>query len=224
MLFTIIGSLSIAYLNQKESTLEYEILPLSSFKADSSQITIVNIRILNSGNTECENISFAPRFGDSTRFSNYTFQKSSSPIQVFKIYDSLTRQTYYSIPYLNPKEQVVCSFLFKRIVNSNEILVDLRSKGVTGVEIKEEYPTAITKVLFFGTISMLCLTLALVVFIIFHQRKVIRYQLMLQHITNQRFLAVKQVIASHGLEWDGIKDEISAIQNALAKDSNEDAE
>jgi two-component system NarL family sensor kinase len=35
-------------------------------------------------------------------------------------------------------------------------------------------------VLFFGTIAMLALTIGLIVFIIFHQRKVIRYQLQLQ--------------------------------------------
>ena len=34
----------------------------------------------------------------------------------------------------------------------------------------------ISFVLFFGTIGMLVLTIGLIVFIIFHQRKVIRYQ------------------------------------------------
>jgi signal transduction histidine kinase len=37
-------------------------------------------------------------------------------------------------------------------------------------------------VLFFGTIGMLALTIGLIVFIIFHQRKVIRYQLKLQRM------------------------------------------
>ena len=35
-------------------------------------------------------------------------------------------------------------------------------------------------VLFFGTIAMLALTIGLIVFIIFHQRKVIRFQMQLQ--------------------------------------------
>src|SRR5215207_10910986 len=40
----------------------------------------------------------------------------------------------------------------------------------------------ITFVLFFGTIGMLVLTIGLIVFIIFHQRKVIRYQSRLQKL------------------------------------------
>src|SRR4249919_1650860 len=41
-------------------------------------------------------------------------------------------------------------------------------------------PTTVSLVLFFGTIGMLTLAIGLIVFIIFHQRKVIRYQLKLQ--------------------------------------------
>lgn len=40
----------------------------------------------------------------------------------------------------------------------------------------------ITSVMFLGTIGMLFLTIALIVFIIFHQRRVIRYQLKMQHM------------------------------------------
>src|SRR5579862_8985429 len=40
----------------------------------------------------------------------------------------------------------------------------------------------VSTVLFFGTIGMLALTIGLVVFIIFHQRKVIRYQTRLQKL------------------------------------------
>src|SRR6266480_6833944 len=43
-------------------------------------------------------------------------------------------------------------------------------------------PTTVSLVLFFGTIGMLTLTIGLIVFIIFHQRKVIRYQLQLQKL------------------------------------------
>ena len=41
-------------------------------------------------------------------------------------------------------------------------------------------PGNVSVVLFFGTIGMLALTIGLIVFIIFHQRKVIRYQMKLQ--------------------------------------------
>jgi two-component system, NarL family, sensor kinase len=40
--------------------------------------------------------------------------------------------------------------------------------------------SSVSMVLFFGTIGMLALTIGLIVFIIFHQRKVIRYQMRLQ--------------------------------------------
>ncbi|HVY76127.1 MAG TPA: ATP-binding protein [Puia sp.] len=43
-------------------------------------------------------------------------------------------------------------------------------------------PTNISSVLFFGTIGMLALTIGLIVFISFHQRKVIRYQQKLQQL------------------------------------------
>ena len=43
-------------------------------------------------------------------------------------------------------------------------------------------PGNVSLVLFFGTIGMLALTIGLIVFIIFHQRKVIRYQIKLQRM------------------------------------------
>lgn len=42
--------------------------------------------------------------------------------------------------------------------------------------------SSISQVLFLGTIGMLVLTIGLIIFIIFHQRKVIRYQLQLQRM------------------------------------------
>jgi two-component system, NarL family, sensor kinase len=51
------------------------------------------------------------------------------------------------------------------------ILLQITSSGST-----------VSTVLFFGTIGMLALTIGLIVFIIFHQRKVIRYQLKLQRM------------------------------------------
>jgi two-component system, NarL family, sensor kinase len=46
--------------------------------------------------------------------------------------------------------------------------------------------SSISQVLFFGTIGMLALTIGLIVFIIFHQRKVIRYQLKLQKLEHEQ--------------------------------------
>jgi signal transduction histidine kinase len=46
--------------------------------------------------------------------------------------------------------------------------------------------SSVSLVLFFGTIGMLALTIGLIVFIIFHQRKVIRYQMKLQRLENDQ--------------------------------------
>jgi two-component system, NarL family, sensor kinase len=46
--------------------------------------------------------------------------------------------------------------------------------------------SSVPTVLFFGTIGMLSLTIGLIVFIIFHQRKVIRYQLRLQRMEHDQ--------------------------------------
>src|SRR3954469_9000839 len=43
-------------------------------------------------------------------------------------------------------------------------------------------PSGISFVLFMGTLGMLVLTIGLILFIIFHQRKVIRYQLKMQQM------------------------------------------
>ena len=44
----------------------------------------------------------------------------------------------------------------------------------------------VSLVLFFGTVGMLALTIGLIVFIIFHQRKVIRYQMRLQRLEQEQ--------------------------------------
>jgi signal transduction histidine kinase len=47
-------------------------------------------------------------------------------------------------------------------------------------------PSGISLVLFMGTLGMLVLTIGLILFIIFHQRKVIRYQLRLQQMEQEQ--------------------------------------
>src|SRR5947199_10469037 len=46
--------------------------------------------------------------------------------------------------------------------------------------------SGISLVLFMGTLGMLVLTIGLILFIIFHQRKVIRYQLRLQQMEQEQ--------------------------------------
>ena len=47
-------------------------------------------------------------------------------------------------------------------------------------------PPGISLVMFLGTLGMLALTIGLILFIIFHQRKVIRYQLRLQNMEQEQ--------------------------------------
>ena len=57
--------------------------------------------------------------------------------------------------------------------------------------------SGVPNVLFFGTIGMLVLTIGLIVFIIFHQRKVIIYQLRLQKMEqDQQKTLLKSASAS----------------------------
>ena len=44
----------------------------------------------------------------------------------------------------------------------------------------------VSLVLFFGTVGMLALTIGLIVFIIFHQRRVIKYQMQLQRMEQEQ--------------------------------------
>jgi hypothetical protein len=46
--------------------------------------------------------------------------------------------------------------------------------------------SGISSVLFLGTLGMLVLTIGLILFIIFHQRKVIRYQMKLQQMEQEQ--------------------------------------
>ncbi|WP_126973452.1 sensor histidine kinase [Gynurincola endophyticus] len=48
------------------------------------------------------------------------------------------------------------------------------------------HQSPVSLVLFFGTVGMLALTIGLIVFIIFHQRKVIRYQMRLQKLEQEQ--------------------------------------
>jgi len=205
--FALIGTLTNFYITKKEPTLKYEILPVSYYKADSVRLSIVNIRIVNEGNKECENISFVTNFGETLKTTDYNFQKSSEAITIIKVIDSATRKAYYSIPYLNPKEQIVCSFLLNAIVERKNVVVDLRSKGNNGVEINND-ENQITSAVFFGTMAMLTLAVGLIVFIIFHQRKVIRYQSYLQRIEHESLLMIFQ---KHQLDYEK---EMEGIRNA----------
>lgn len=54
------------------------------------------------------------------------------------------------------------------------------------LQINNQPSNNVSMVLFFGTIGMLALTIGLIIFIIFHQRKVIRYQMSLQKMEDEQ--------------------------------------
>jgi len=55
----------------------------------------------------------------------------------------------------------------------------------------------ITSVLFFGTIGMLVLAIGLVVFIVFHQRRVIKYQMQLQKLEDEQ----QKILLNASIRW-----------------------
>ena len=55
----------------------------------------------------------------------------------------------------------------------------------------------VSTVLFFGTLGMLVLAIGLVVFIVFHQRKVIKYQLQLQQLEEEQ----QQILLNASIRW-----------------------
>jgi signal transduction histidine kinase len=55
----------------------------------------------------------------------------------------------------------------------------------------------ITTVLFFGTVGMLVLAIGLVVFIVFHQRRVIRYQMQLQRMEDEQ----QKILLNASIRW-----------------------
>jgi two-component system, NarL family, sensor kinase len=57
--------------------------------------------------------------------------------------------------------------------------------------------TGISTVLFFGTLGMLVLAIGLVVFIVFHQRRVIRYQLQLQRLEDEQ----QKILLNASIRW-----------------------
>jgi two-component system NarL family sensor kinase len=61
-----------------------------------------------------------------------------------------------------------------------------------------QYTTAgITPVLFFGTLGMLVMAIGLVVFIVFHQRRVIRYQMQLQKMEEEQ----QKILLNASIRW-----------------------
>ena len=104
-------------------SLQYEIFPVSYFKKDSLQLPIVNIKILNSGRKECEDVAINISFGSKIVANDYSIQKSSESIVVKQV-----GKASYLIPYLNPAEQIVYSFLINEAVDEKKIQVDLRGK------------------------------------------------------------------------------------------------
>jgi signal transduction histidine kinase len=55
----------------------------------------------------------------------------------------------------------------------------------------------VSTVLFFGTLGMLVLAIGLVVFIVFHQRRVIRYQLQLQKMEEEQ----QKILLNASIRW-----------------------
>src|SRR6476646_5544692 len=71
----------------------------------------------------------------------------------------------------------------------------------------------ISSVLFFGTLGMLVLAIGLVVFIVFHQRRVIRYQMQLQKMEDEQ----QKILLNASIRWQ------EEERQRLAADLHDDA-
>ena len=191
--FTIIGALAISFLSNKAPALQYEILPVSYFKRDSIQLSIINIKVLNSGEKECEDVAMNIDFGSKIKPNDYSIQKSSSSIGIKQKFDSTTGKISYSTPYLNPKEQIVFTFLLNEVIDYKNVQVDLRSKGLNGEQIVLLDETlGIPYVLILGTIGMFVMAIVFTSVVVFHQRKVIKYERQLQKLDKAEINKLKK--------------------------------
>jgi len=171
--FTIITSFVFYYFTTKEPFLKYEVQQISNFKKDSNQITIIKVKIINDGKKECEGVTFNPCFGDSNCIVDCVFERIPGSIVINKMIDSSSKKILYFIPYLNPHEQIFCTFLVKRIIDEEHVDIDLRSKGINGVR-SGQSKNGVIVLLFLVIIITLCLTIGLIAYIIFYQRKIIK--------------------------------------------------
>ncbi len=176
MFFSVLGALSIFGITNRSPSLEYEILPLSHFKRDSIQVSIVNVKILNSGKKECENVEMNVEFSSDVKAIDYSIEKSSPSINLVQKFDSTNNNISYSIAYLNARDQIKYSFLLDKVIDKKDVKVDLRSKGVIGTNSTSSDALGISNVLIFGTFGMFFMGIILTTVFIFYQRKLIRSQ------------------------------------------------
>ncbi len=189
--FTILGALTISFLSSKNPALQYEILPISYFKRDSIQLSIVNIKIFNSGKKECEDVAMNVNFGSKINSNDYSIQKSSESIIINQKFDSTNGKISYLLPYLNPKEQILFSFLLNKVVDGKSIEVDLRSKGINGIK-SNSTSEPIPIILVFGTVGMFVLTITLITVVVFHQKRVIKFNLQLEKLKDDEIAMLKK--------------------------------
>ena len=170
---TVIGSFIISSFSNKQAWLQYEILPVSQFKKDSVQLYLVSIKIFNDGTKECEDVTINIRLGTKINAKDYSIQKSSPSMPINQHFDSISKRISYTMPYLNPGEQIVLSFSFNENVNENNIQVDVRGRGSNGKKL-DLVGSAVSNMVIFGLLAMVVITIYLMSLFLFHQGKIIK--------------------------------------------------
>jgi hypothetical protein len=190
--FSIIGTVASAIILSKTGTLQYEVSPVSYFKNDSAQL--VNVKILNNGTKECEDVILTVDFGSNIIANDFYIQKSSQSIIVNKNAHTENGKIIYSIPYLNPRDELVYSFLFKnKILDTRNFHVDLRSKGVNAV--KEELPDELfLSFLIVATFALYIFATIFLIIIIFHQKKLIKLNIQQEKLMKNEILNLQKQI------------------------------
>ncbi len=191
--FSIIGTVASGIILSKSVTLQYEVSPVIYFKNDSVQL--VNVKIFNNGAKECEDIILTIDFGPNIIASDFCIQKSSQSIIVNKNLDTGNGKVLYSIPYLNPKDQIVYSFLFNnKILDKDNFHVDLRGKGINGTNRELSDGLGILSILILATLAMYIFTIMFLSIIIFHQKKLIKFNIQQENLMKDEILNLKKQI------------------------------
>jgi len=203
---TVVASYLFFALTNRSPDLKYEIAPISSFQNQNNSLSIVNIRIFNSGNKEVENINGLIEISSINKISETSISPSSKAI-VFHSKDSLNSISF-DAPLLNAGDQITFSLLVNSNITDEKIKVYLRGNGINGNESKiSEFDDVfgVNRKLFIGTLGMLIITIGLILFIIYHQRKVIRYQLKLHMLQMKQVEVYKNKLKEFGVNLDDLK-------------------
>lgn len=196
---TVLASYIFYSYTNKEPNVSFELLPISSFVGDKNPLSIVNITVANDGNKEAELINGYFKF-DSTTYIDEE-KVGPTPPSIKFLFEKKSSNFYeFSCALLNPGEKISFTFLCRKAIIERNIEIQLRGRGIKIYKKDQSKPSEpnIT-ILFLGTLLMMILASAIIAFVIFHQRKIDKYNEQLQKLNNKRFEILANKLQSLGV-------------------------